>query len=473
MVSFNRKLTRRQFVRMAGGLGAGLLAAACAPQGTPVPAQPTAAPPTQAPAAAPTSAPAVIAKPYAGKTLTIYQQASPIFEGAYNLFKPYFEDLTGAKLQFVAIPFADMQQKITLALTDPKSEMDMTWYIYEPSWLEQDLVVPLDPFINDPNLTPADWDPKDFIPAVWNSSIYNGQQYSMVCTANAMALYYRTDKLEAAGLVDANGKAKPPQTWDELKAYAQKLDKADDKPVLLMLSSTGGQAATEWLNVWYAHGYEYLWDDNGNCIINNADGVDSSKRIKDLLAYAPSGVLTWDFPEGHAAFQQGQGALFPQWNNLGGIYNDPKQSKAAGQFSIAGMPSIKVPANDGGNWNSYLSKQSKNQELAWVYLREFCSKEWQKKFFMDPVVNFNPGRESVYSDPEALASAPWMPGILASLQNAKPMQRLAPEWNKMGTILIENVGPYWAGSTDDVQAVMDKAAKEINQVLSESGRRKA
>ena len=53
-------------------------------------------------------------KPYAGKSLTIYQQASPIFEGAFALFQPYFEDLTGAKISFVSIPNADLGQQIAL-----------------------------------------------------------------------------------------------------------------------------------------------------------------------------------------------------------------------------------------------------------------------------------------------------------------------------------------------------------------------
>jgi multiple sugar transport system substrate-binding protein len=459
------KLSRREFLIGAGvALGAGALGA-CAPMPAAevAPAEPAEGEPAEAPAEV---------SPYEGKTLTIYQQASPIFEGAFEAIRPHFEDPTGASVEFVSIPTSDLEQKITLALTDEKSGIDLTWMWYVPSWLEQGLVYPLDEFINDPNLTPEAWDVDDFIPSVWDSTVEeDGKQYSLVCTANARGFYWRSDKLIDAGYVDSDGNAKPPATWDELLEYAIQLDDPDDPPVLMMLAAKGSQAVFQWTDLWYCAGYEFVWDEDGNCIVNNEDGVFAAQRVKELLPYAPAGVLTWDFPEAHAAFQQGQGVLFPQWNNLGGIYNDAENSKAAGKFDIGGLPKITVSAGDGGNWVSYLASNSQNKELAWIYLREYTSKEWQKEFYMDSAVNFNPSRTSIYSDPDALEFAPWTDGILETLENVRPLQRLEPEWSKIEAILVENLSLYWADENDDPQATMDTAAELINEVLTESGRR--
>ncbi len=373
----------------------------------------------------------------------------------------------------MSIPTSDLEAKITLALTDPTSDIDLTWIWYVPSWLKQGLVYPLDEFLSDTTLTPETWDVKDFIPAVWNSTVEaDGKQYSLACTANARGFYWRTDKLIEAGYVDADGKARPPVTWEEVLEYCIKLDNPDDPPMLMTIGPKAANTVYQWTDLWYCAGYEFVWDEGGNCIVSNQDGVFAAKRVKELIKYAPKGVLTWDFPEAHAAFQQGQGVLFPQWNNLGGIYNDPKNSRAAGKFDIGGLPKIKLTAGDGGNWVSYLAANSKNKELAWIYLREFTSNEWQKKFYMDSSINFNPARQSIYSDPEALAFAPWTDGILETLNNMHPRQRLQPEWNKIEAILVENLSLYWADETDDAQATMDKAAEQINEVLTESGRRK-
>ena len=65
--NFNKKtISRRKFLKIAGtGAAISTISAACAPAPTPTPA-PAAQP------AAPAAAPAVVAKPFAGKELTVF-----------------------------------------------------------------------------------------------------------------------------------------------------------------------------------------------------------------------------------------------------------------------------------------------------------------------------------------------------------------------------------------------------------------
>lgn len=412
-------------------------------------------------------------KPYAGRSLTIYQQASPIFEGAFELFQPYFEDLTGAKISFVSIPVADMGQQIALSLTADKGEMDLSWYYAVYPLVLQGLVEPIDGFIKDPNLTPSKWNVADYLPGALESGRVDGKLYNLSVTANALALYYRTDKIADAGLVDEQGEALPPATWDDVQRYGQALDARRDKPLLLMYSPNGTQCTQIWLSLWLSQDYTYIWDQNGKCIVNNADGLVATRLLKDLLKWASPTNVTWDFPEAHAAFQQGRGAMLPQWNNLGGIYNDPANSLAAGKLSMAPWPRIKVSASDAGHWYSLIAANSPDKELAWVLVREYNSYAWQKKFFLNSTVNFNPSRQSVYDDPEVKAAYPWIDAIRDSNNNGRGQQTRTLEWEAVQLVLQEELGPYVTDETNDAQQVLDRIAARVDEITRASGRFKA
>jgi len=412
-------------------------------------------------------------KPYAGRSLTIYQQASPIFEGAFELFQPYFEDLTGAKISFVSIPVADMGQQIALSLTADKGEMDLSWYYAVYPLVLQGLVEPIDGFIKDPNLTPSKWNVADYLPGALESGRVDGKLYNLSVTANALALYYRTDKIADAGLVDEQGEALPPATWDDVQRYGQALDARRDKPLLLMYSPNGTQCTQIWLSLWLSQDYTYIWDQNGKCIVNNADGLVATRLLKDLLKWASPTNVTWDFPEAHAAFQQGRGAMLPQWNNLGGIYNDPANSLAAGKLSMAPWPRIKVSASDAGHWYSLIAANSPDKELAWVLVREYNIYAWQKKFFLNSTVNFNPSRQSVYDDPEVKAAYPWIDAIRDSNNNGRGQQTRTLEWEAVQLVLQEELGPYVTDETNDAQQVLDRIAARVDEITRASGRFKA
>ena len=68
---------------------------------------------------------------------------------------------------------------------------------------------------------------KDFV--VPKKNMCNGKTYSVpfACTTNA--LVYNKDMFKAAGIVDENGEALPPKTWDDVIEIAKKLTNKDKK----------------------------------------------------------------------------------------------------------------------------------------------------------------------------------------------------------------------------------------------------
>lgn len=58
---------------------------------------------------------------------------------------------------------------------------------------------------------------------------YDGEIYRVPITATTRALIYNKDMFEAAGLVDENGEATPPKTYDELREYAKVLTNEESR----------------------------------------------------------------------------------------------------------------------------------------------------------------------------------------------------------------------------------------------------
>jgi len=66
---------------------------------------------------------------------------------------------------------------------------------------------------------------KQFAAAPWRATFYEGKHVALPLDVHPMGLYYNTKLFREAGIVDAQGKAKPPRTWEEFLADAKKLTK--------------------------------------------------------------------------------------------------------------------------------------------------------------------------------------------------------------------------------------------------------
>ena len=68
-----------------------------------------------------------------------------------------------------------------------------------------------------------------------NNNVYYGKTYTVPAVATTMGLIYNKTLFKEAGIVDENGEAKPPETWDELREDAKKLTKPSKKQYGIIL----------------------------------------------------------------------------------------------------------------------------------------------------------------------------------------------------------------------------------------------
>ncbi len=57
---------------------------------------------------------------------------------------------------------------------------------------------------------------------------HKGKTFSLPCSKSAQGLVFNKDLFKQAGIVDADGNAKPPETWEELRTAAQKITALGD-----------------------------------------------------------------------------------------------------------------------------------------------------------------------------------------------------------------------------------------------------
>jgi len=126
----------------------------------------------------------------------------------------------------------------------------------------------------------------DVVRQALDEVIYKNKLYGIPVKADDRILYYNSDLLIRAGLVDKNGNAKPPRTWEELEDYAVKLTKRDKKGRIKQLGFAP-MYGNSWLYLYaWQNGAEFMSTNGRTCTLNCSaavEALDFMVRIYDML----------------------------------------------------------------------------------------------------------------------------------------------------------------------------------------------
>ena len=160
---------------------------------------------------------------YAGTTIRGAAFSLPF----HTYLKPYFSEFeaqTGIKVAFDVQAFPVYNQRMDLELSTGGSSYDVInlTFIYQGRWIGAHWVSDLDEFTTDPNATPPEWDPADFVAGVQSTMRdAKGHTYGYGVEAGAMLLYAaRGDLIEKAG-------KRLPTTFDETVAVCEAIHGKD------------------------------------------------------------------------------------------------------------------------------------------------------------------------------------------------------------------------------------------------------
>jgi len=290
--------------------------------------------------------------------------------------------------------------------------------------------------------------PSEYFPAALDAVTKDGGLYGVPLDVEALALFYRTDVLAAAGY------DKPPATWAEFSAMAKALTKNGKHGVALF----GGWGAFEFYPWLWQAGAEVLSADNKKAVFNSPEAVSALQMWVDLQASAmPPGMATAAEDDVKGPFVSGSVAMFTS-----GPWTIPALQKAGidGKWAVAPMPGGKNQATVLGGMDLLVLKNSKHAQEAKTFLSWLMKDENIKQYYVE--IGGLPAKVALFDDP-AFAADPYVSQFKAILKQARSRPAVAAS-NDVDAALGKAVQAALAGTQSPKQA-LDTAVAKANSAL--------
>jgi len=395
---------------------------------------------------------------------------------------PAFEAATGIKVNIDILSESEFFDKALIDLSTAAGTYDAIvpvptaiWQYAGAGWLQ-----PLEPFVNDPKLTAADWDFKDFWPSLidtvtWDKTpgagLGKGSLWAIPINEEGYALFYRKDLFAAQNLT-------VPKTWPELYELATKLNGTEWAGQKLKGFVGRGMRTWPTINSSYgtifsAYGGKEL-DANMKCAINAPEGVAATELWgKIMRETAPSDVIDYEWYQAQEYFAGGKAAMYIDADHMAEAFENSEKSQVAGKVGYAlppGGPNGQEPASNLLVFGYVMSKASKNQNATWLWMQWMSKKDVLVRTAL--IGNINPTRASVAKAPEVLK-------YMETWDYLPTMVTLLDKYAKMRWLPMKEtpqIGDRWALAVQEVindskpaQQALDEACKDIDAIVQKAG----
>ncbi len=319
------------------------------------------------------------AKPFAGVTLQGASFASTFF-GYLENYLPEFEEATGMRVNFETNAFAVFNQRTDLELSTQGSALDVinVTFIYSGRWIGAGWVENLQPYLEDPNLTPDDWDPADFVGGTMASlQDAEGNIHGFPWEAGAMIMgAARADLLEQKGLG-------LPTTFDELMNVCE-MTKGMERVAPFTADKLHHW---NWIPYLMGMGGQVFKDPPGNLTPtwNTPEAAEAAEFYGRLLSeYGPSGVLSFTDDQAMQSQKTGRANIRTQaitW--MVPLSKDP-DSRVADTVRYGPVPAGPAGAFPGSNSHGFgIPVGSRNKEAAWEFIKWAVGKDLTLRMLQD------------------------------------------------------------------------------------------
>jgi multiple sugar transport system substrate-binding protein len=341
-------------------------------------------------------APTVIgkAKRFSGVTLNVacWNATYPLLLAEYIA---EFEALTGAKVNYQTSGFVIYNQRADLELSTKGAGFDVLniTFIYTNRWIGNGWLTPLEPYINDRNKTPTDWDFQDFLPgAVSPLRDSKGAVYGVPwVTDSGMAISTRYDLLQAAGLG-------MPDTFDDLEKAAAAVHKKDGVYGFLTDNHWG---------FWYppflqGYGGDIFRNAPNDLMptLNSPEAIAAAEQLSRIVSKSgPPGAGAMAFGQAQEMLKEGKANLSTVTHVTGMELARPG-SKVAGTLRFALCPrgpKGRFPGIASHGWG--IPEGSRNKEAAWEFIRWATSKQLLSRMVSEKQLG-SVTRRSIFDSPE-------------------------------------------------------------------------
>ncbi len=275
-------------------------------------------------------------------------------------------------------------------------------------------------------------------------------------------LYYRTDLLRKYGYKT------PPKTWDQLFAYAKKIQDGEQASnpnfygFVFQGNSYEGLTcdALEWVSS--SGGGNFI--DNGKVTIDNPKASAILDKFRTNIGKTtPRGVTSYQETETHNAFIGGNAAFMRNWPYAYSLAA-AKGSKVRGKFSVTTLPhgSGHSPVGTVGGWQLAVSKYSKHPDAAIEFVRYMTSPAVER---FDAITNSNvPTIPSVARNPAVVKVNPYLkPNIALVPRVTRPAKYLKAHYNEGSKDIYQGINQILNG--DSADSVLPTIQRKLEQLL--------
>ncbi len=426
---------------------------------------------------------------FKGTKIKYTSEATPPSIVVNQLVKEEFTALTGIEVEVEIVP---LEQVLAKAMADVQGQLgSYDCYYLDQSWMAtfaQDTVDPTEKYKSNADLAMPDFDWADFSkPLVDGISMYNGKMVGVPFDIPIAILMYRKD------LFDKYKLAVPTTLEDYMTAVKTITEGEKGNNVFgntLQAKSGHYSSECDWTIYLWGHGGSIFGADK-KFSGNDEQGVQAVKYYQELLKNSPPAATTWTWDGQFQSMQQGQAAACISWGEFfPGM--DAKDSKVAGLMEAAkppvetngrrsadkaGFGEIPAIGHQGGSVIA-LSKYSKNQDAAWIFMQWACSKDVMARV-STLGGGASPMRLSSFADPRVKEKAVVGPGTTRhfdtvnwTINNAMGSEPDMPIWASLANNEIPvELGKLYTGQAynGDAKACLDALAGMVDAKVKEAG----
>lgn len=293
-----------------------------------------------------------------------------------------------------------------------------------------------------------------------------GRIYAMPVDSGPVALYYRRDVFEQAGLAsDPESVAKLLDTWDDLYEVGKQIKTATGKFIFPQAKTNNDFRIFETLMWQQETGYV---DREGKLVIDSPKAVRTLEYLgklwkEDLLLDSPAWTAGW-----YAALDAGMVATIPNAIWLGGFLWSWIAAESVGKWGVVPLPVWQEggvrSSNDGGS-NISITKASGNKEAAWEFIKYIFTNE---EYLMDAwrAMDWFPSLMATWDDPFVNEPVEFFGGqayrkIFTEAAKVIPWWDYTKDYNEMNSIMQVYLTTYALGEEESAEEALTKAAAEI------------
>jgi multiple sugar transport system substrate-binding protein len=343
------------------------------------------------------------AKPYAGQSITILDEITPLQETMKTLV-PEFVKETGIQVDYQLLNHFEVISKGQADMLSGRGAYDGVM-VHSPQLgllLQADVVRPIDDLLANKTVSNPDLDLKDLIQPAWDSAAkFKGKTYGLLDWNYNVVYWARGDALnhpdEKAAFKKRYGyDLAPAKTLKQMRDIAEFFTRKKGEKLagqtlesdfygVVLEGIKGGTTFWTLWNVFIKNSGGDIFDAEGRPTIDRPENVAGLKLWAEMWKFAPPGQAEYSLIDVPTVMGNGIAAQTLAWSDFVLGIDQPGKSKYAGKFVYAGSPASDKSAGTRSSETEpsmiVISKHSKKAEATYLFLQWLVDKKTQKRFF--------------------------------------------------------------------------------------------